>query len=248
LEQALLDSLEDIRVTLYSSATFIIDPPRLMSYRDFNLEGVLYPDTSRVKEFEPALYHINFGRRSRGDYYPTSGRIFLKEGNWCRTCLIHETLHSVSIFAANVSLGFRYLFFREGITEFLNGYVLWKQYPICYKSWKEGRYPSWCAMSYSYRTMAKIWYTFCRFVDFDIVKRLFFGNGEHNWGRVWGRFLDEIHNAGYNFRDPLRGNIGRLQDRFLDQCKRSFGRSEVEQIMENESDYFDYEALQYNDS
>jgi len=243
LDQALSDALEDIQDSLCPSSAFVIQQPKAFQYRDFNIPGILFPNSSRAKEFPPDLYHINFGLRSRGDYHPDSGRIFLKQESWCRTCLIHETLHSVSIFAANIPIGNRYPFLREGLTELLTGYVIWRQHPTCYESWKVGRHLQWCAMSNDYRNMARIWYTFCRFVHLNTVKRLFFAIDKRNWSRIWNRFLDEINENGFRFRNPLRGNFARLQDRFLSECIRSFGRLDVERIYEPESNNFDFNAL-----
>jgi len=243
LEEALSNALSDIRTVLNTSADFVVEQPGMYYYWDYGLQGVLFPGTTRVKEFDPILFTVHFGSGLRGNYDPNSGRIFLREGAWCRHCLIHETLHSVSIFAANIRVGDQYPFLREGLTEFMTGYVLWQQHPHCYESWKERTYPDWCALSQDYGNMARIWYTFCRFIDLEKVKKLFFGNGEQRWSTVWSSFLGEIRAAGYNFNDPLRGTRGRLQDRFLDECKRNFGRAQVERIVEMESFNFEYETL-----
>jgi len=100
-------------------------------------------------------------------------------------------------------------------------------------------------LSPDYEEMARIWYTFCCFIDFENAKSLFFGNGMANWSDLWSRFLGKIHEADYgNFRDPMPRSIGRLQDRFLDECKTNFGRSDVERIFEVESHNFNYGSLQ----
>jgi hypothetical protein len=245
LEGALSEALNDIKSILNPSAGFILAQPQIFMYSDYGINAVLSQGSVRVKEFDPFLFDHLFGTGLRGNYHPESGRIFLRQGSWCRHCLIHETLHSVSIFAVspNRHVGDRYLFLREGLTEFLTGYVLWRKYPYSYGSWKNKIHSSWCGLPPSYEEMARIWYTFCRFIPFEKVKTLFFGNGENNWSRLWSAFLQSINTAGFSFNDPMRGGPTRFQDRFLNECKAAFGKAEVERILELESPNFEYDKL-----
>jgi hypothetical protein len=245
LETALSEALDDIKSVLNSSARFMVDQPRAFMYSDYGINTILSPGSSRIKEFDPFLFDRHFGRGFRGIYQPESGRIFLKEGSWCRHCLIHETLHSVSVFVVpqNRHVGDRYIFLREGLTEFLTGYVLWRKYTNCYNAWKGKMHPDWCALFSDYEEMARIWYTFCRFVPFEKVKKLFFGNSTTNWSRLWNEFLREINTLGYSFNDPMGGGPLRFQDRFLNECKTAFGRAAVERIHEMESSDFEYDKL-----
>jgi len=242
INEILDEGLGDIRETLHQDADFV-KAPTLSSYRGYGIGGIervdLYPGSNKAMQLDSFLYDINFGSGSRGNYHPESGRIFFKEGRWCRKTLIHETLHSVSIFAydQNIKIGTIYPFLREGLTEFLTGYVLWQNYRQCHEAWKAKIYPQLCDLAY--KDMIRIWYTFCRFVDFEAIKKLYFGNGSNVWRKVWGEFIQSVNDAGYVFQDPLIGR-GDLQDRFVDQCRRAFGRYEFDKILEMESLDLDY--------
>lgn len=75
--------------------------------------------------------------------------------SWCRNTLIHETLHSASLYSRvfgnpNGIIPLHKLL-NEGITECLNGYILLKKHPDCYNAWKtstNGR----CGISYRLST------------------------------------------------------------------------------------------------
>jgi len=83
--------------------------------------------------------------------------------------------------------------------------------------------------------MTRIWYTFCRFVNFEEIKKLYFGINSFIWSNVWSKFIDSINNAGYKFKDPIQGSVARFQDRFVDQCKKAFGKNNFNRIFEMES-------------
>lgn len=65
------------------------------------------------------------------------------KNSWCRETLIHEILHSVSLYSRiwdrfpNIMRLRR--FFREGITECLTGYILLKRHKECYEEWKTNK-------------------------------------------------------------------------------------------------------------
>lgn len=242
-EGVLNNTLEDIRDLLDKSANFVIRTSGIFKYDDLGLPEILFPGTCRIKELDSLTFQINFGSGTRANYETNSGRIFLRQGIWCKSSLIHETLHGLSIFASEVDAGLQYDFINEGITELLTGYILWKKHPYCFESWRTKKYPKWCAPSRDYNKMARIWYTFCRFVDFDIVKKLYFRNSKKNWDFVWNRFIAEINSEGIKFKSPLKGNNSQLQDRFLRECKASFGKGEVERIFETESFNFEYDLI-----
>ena len=246
LDALLSEALHDVKEIMGEDIDFVIQQTGLFEYSDYGLPTTLFAGSARVKSFDKLLFDGLFGQGLRGNYHPESGRIFLRAETWCKHCLIHETLHAVSILAAqqNIAVGNRYLFLREGLTEFLTGYILFRKYPNCYQAWKNKTYENWCALPPSYEEMARIWFTFCRFVSLNYVKRLFLGNDMQTWNDLWNRFLGDIRRSGYpDFRDPMPGGIGRFQDRFLDECKKRFGKANVERIFESESLNFGYGNL-----
>lgn len=232
IESILDEALNAIKETLYQSANFVKEVG-LFQYSDFGLKTTLYPGLNRVTELDDVLYNSVMGPGSRGNYNPDCGRIFLKRGSWCRKTFIHETLHSVSIFAAdqNKRIGMSYPFINEGITEFFTGYVLWQKYRQCFDAWKNKSYQQVCELR-AYEDMVRIWYAFCKFVDFKEVIKLYFGNGSFDWNKAWNGFVSSINSADYVFEDPLRGSTIRFQDTFVDQCRKAFGRNQFNEILE----------------
>lgn len=246
LDGILNDALKDVRTVLYPSANFVVSPTGIMDYyNDLDELITLNQGTSRIKELNPLAFLATTKYSGAGGYHLESGRIFLEEGSWCRICAIHETLHSVSIFAANKKIATQFDFLSEGITELFTGYVLWKRYPVCFDAWKQKiYYPEWCGSSQDYTIMARKWYTFCRFVDFGILKKLFFGIRQMKWSNAWKRFINDInstHNG--NFSCSLKGYFGLFEDNFFSELKRSFGQTKVEKVFEMESYNFDFSLI-----
>ena len=166
------------------------------------------------------IWSLNFPRGSRGIY--KNGKIFLKDEDWCRKTLYHEALHSVSVFSLRIasSIGHRFLFLSEGITEFFTGYILFKLHRRCYESWKRGVFEE-CKISY--KNKVKMWCAFCNFIGMNKVAKLYFWTGSGAWNQRYRQFLQAIHDSGYpKFRDVLAlGNNAEMQ--FIQECIRNFG-------------------------
>ena len=244
-DQALTNALADIKGELHPSATFVVVQPAQFTYLNYGYTTTIPQGTNRLSEIDAFMFDGIFGTGKRGLYVPESGRIFVRQTSWCLHTIIHETLHSVSTFAIhqNIKFGNRYPFLNEGMTEFLSGYILSRRYPDCYIFWKR-RYPTVrCSSSIGYQRMARIWYTFCRFIPLDIVEKVFFNVNSLSWGTQLTTFLQDITNRGYTFSDPIRQVGGILEDRFLAECKRSFGEQQVDEIFELESSDFDFSRL-----
>ncbi len=245
-DQALADVLADIKSQLYPSASFAIETPGLFFYNKYGYPTTISTESCRLTEFDPFIFEATFGRGVAGTYNLPTGRIFVKETKWCRHSLIHETLHSVSTFAEanNWRRGMSYLFINEGLTDLLASFISWKLHNDCYVTWKNRPALVKCIPSSGYNKMARIWYTFCRFMPFNSIVELYFNDKKLSWTDQWANFLNEIAEAGYTFNDPLsqRSQVI-LEDRFLFECKKSFGENEVERIYEEDSYDFDYDKL-----
>lgn len=241
LDQALADTLADIRAEVYPAASFVKAQPDIFNYSNYGHLTEIPQGSNRLSEFDPFVFDFTFGRGPVGLYNPGSGRIFIKKTKWCRHTLIHETLHSVSTFAEqrNIRTGSQYLFLNEGLTELFSGYILWKRYHYCYVFWKNRQPFVRCTSSTSYHKWTRIWYTFCRFVPFNTVAELFF----NSWTDQWSNFLEDISSVGYAFNDPLRSGKGILEERFLAECKNNFGENMVEEIFDKDSYDFDFSKL-----
>ena len=177
---------------------------------------------NRIYQVSSLIWHLNFPPGLHGRY--ENGKIFLKEGNWCRKTLYHEALHGVSIFMVpNVyqSVTRRHRFLSEGLTEFLTGYILFKDHAECHNAWKTGSFKE-CKLS-SYKSKVKLWCTFCNFIELQEVVKLYFWDGTGSWDERYTRFLNVIHNAGYpDFRDVLVLD-GNTEILFTQECINNFG-------------------------
>lgn len=218
LEKHLEEAISIIKHLLYASAVPIFStspyPLNALGGLRFYVENRVYP-VSRL------IWNLNFPPGVHGVYH--RGKIFLKEGNWCRKTLYHEALHSLSIFSLpNVSsIGHRHRFFSEGLTEFFTGYTLFENHKICYSSWKRGTFRE-CKLS-SYKNGVKRWCTFCNFIELEEVRKLYFWDGTGTWGERYNQFLTAIHNAGYpDFHDVLELGMD-TEVLFTQECIDNFG-------------------------
>lgn len=118
----------------------------------------------------------------------------------------------------------RYLFLREGITEFLTGYILFRKYSKCYQAWNQEKYPE-CKVTY--KRQVRLWCAFCNFISIKEVVRIYFWNPSVSWQQCYEHFLDAIHNAGYtNFRDIFALDpTPTLEEVFKQECINNFGRA-----------------------
>ena len=223
------DALESHLDTVICSIKRILfpNPVPLFStspYRLNALGGMRFYIQNRIFRVDSRIWHLNFPLGLHGFY--VDGKIFLKEGNWCRKTLYHETLHGVSIFSvSNVyqSVARRHRFLNEGLTEFLMGYILLVDHTKCYNAWKMGTFKE-CKLS-SYKRWVKLWCTFCNFIKLEEVTKLYFWDGTDGWDERYTQFLTSIHNAGYpNFRDVLSLG-GNTEILFTQECLNNFGKN-----------------------
>jgi len=186
--------------------------------------GIHLPPSVRICEVPEALWNHNFSgyRHARGVYVSALGKVFLRQGRWCRKTLIHESLHSLSVFNVRTDLHpFRFL--REGITEFLAGFILFKRYNECYNAWRQKTYPE-CRIA-DYERYVRLWCAFCNFVNIKAVAGIYFWKPQSDWQTSYNEFLDAIHQAGYaNFRDVFAAEPSiSLEDAFTQECMDNLG-------------------------
>lgn len=244
LSKSLAETLKDIQVSLCPTANFAIKKPRTQKYfNDYDEEIKLKEGTKRILQVSPLTFHSIFGYEGGGAYHLKTGRIFLQEQGWCRACITHETLHSVSTFALNVDIAKRFAFLSEGITELFTAYVLKKRYPYCFDAWKYQKYPKWCDPPMDYWDMARIWFTFCKFVGLDVLKNFFFNLDNLEWEKKWEKFQNEINlKSKKKFSLELNSNH-RLDESFYEECQRVFGYDEIEEFFETKSYLFDFNLI-----
>jgi len=219
LERHLNTAISNIRRILFPHPVLMFSTS---PYRLNALGGIRFYVQYRIYQVNSLIWHLNFPPGLHGRY--DDRKIFLKEGNWCRKTLYHEALHGVSIFTVpNVyqSVTRRHQFLSEGLTEFLTGYILFREHDECYKAWKTRTFEE-CKISY--RNQVKLWCTFCNFIKLEEVIKLYFWDGTGNWNERYSRLLTAIHNEGYpNFRDVLvLGDDTEIL--FTQECINNFGR------------------------
>jgi hypothetical protein len=188
--------------------------------------GICLPPSARIYEVSESMWNLNFPnfRHVRGAYVSALGKIFLRQGKWCRKTLIHEALHSLSVFNVRTDLN-RLLFLREGITEFLTGYVMFRRYTECYDAWRKKLYLE-CRIA-DYERYVRLWCAFCNFINIKPVAEIYFWNPRSDWQTSYDGFLNVIHRAGYvDFSDifTLEPAIS-LEESFIQECISNFGTS-----------------------
>jgi hypothetical protein len=141
---------------------------------------------------------------------------------WCRNTLIHEVLHSVSLYSRiwgdPPDLIPKHEPLNEGITEFLTGYVLFKKYPDCYVTWK-GSAPGKCAVAYRERT--KLFCSLAQIVGVAPIAKFYFSNGA-DFNAEWNMFIRDIQSLGFRgFRFGLDKNTAFREVQFREECMKS---------------------------
>ena len=241
LEASLNKAISDVKKLLFSKAL------KVNPSRQFTLDvggGVRFsiPASRRVYEVPKSIWSRNFPNwgQARGLHRSSLGKIFLHEDKWCRKTLTHEALHSLSAFNVRTDLR-RYRFLNEGITEFLTGYILFKNYPKCYQAWRQERY-SECKVTY--KRQVRLWCAFCNFVTLKEVVKIYFWDRSTSWQECYRIFLDAIHNAGFpDFRDILSLEpTPTLEEVFIQECINNFGQ-DFTNVFESRSLSLDYTRL-----
>jgi hypothetical protein len=126
-----------------------------------------------------------------GSYDPENGRIFLIKGQWCFSNLIHEILHSRSVFSRKEAPPSNIRFISEGLTELLVGIVLKKMAPKCYEKWKTVASCFLCA----YEKFVKPWYYIASKADLTPIISMYFDVTEEKPIEKLGTLLQRSHDS-----------------------------------------------------
>ena len=191
-----------------------------------------YPPDLEVVECPPQALLLKYGlppsyvSRIRGGYDKNENNIYLINGKWCLKTLIHESLHAASYFAygrhteiGNVEL------INEGITEYLTGFVLFRNYLDCYSSWlnKENDF---CRLIYDYEL--KLIAMLAQHIGINDIIRLYIWQPETDWRNVYVSFLSK-----FGFKDVLfyggQVRYKKFTERFRDEVERVF-RLDLEEL------------------
>jgi len=140
-------------------------------------------------------------------------------GSWCRNVLLHETLHSVSLYSriwnAFPDIIARHRPLIEGITECLTGYVLLKKRPECYDTWKLNRDGS-CRIAY--RETTRLFCSLAQTIGIGPVAS-FYLSAETSFDAPWNRFVESIRSVGSNrFNYALNASTAFREHVFREEC------------------------------
>ena len=225
LDRKLDDAINDIREILFTNA----QTPCKGGLKEINIAsdvGVLrrsLPPTLRIIELSNKDWVINFPPKwhhARGVQDSLVGKIFLQKNNWCRETLLHEALHSLSVFN-DLDLRRRYSVFEDGLTEFFVGLILFKKYPDCYSNWLLESFAK-CSMTHQ-RTVRQF-YAFSNYISCRTLMKLYFWVPNRAWTTARSDFITEIQSSGYNkFSDILDQNYTEPTELFFEECEANFG-------------------------
>lgn len=167
----------------------------------------------------------------------SNGRIFLRTDRWCYKTLIHEILHSLSNYSlTNLPVLEE---FREGLTDFLTGYLLWNTCPECHIAWKNRTY-SYCKISQPREPWIKLFGAFRHYLPLSLLVDLYFHNGL-SWETNYDTFLTQIRNDYPRFRDifTIKKKIP-LYLHFLQECSKNFGKRDFDSTFTSRDKCLDF--------
>jgi hypothetical protein len=141
--------------------------------------------------------------------------------SWCRNVLVHETLHSVSIYSRiwnnHPDTIAKHRTLIEGITECLTGYVLLKKHPDCYAIWKtsvQGK----CVIAY--RASTKLFCSLAQKIGITPIAS-FYLSLDTNFRGPWNQLVNGIHDAGFPaFSFRIDETTAYREFQFREECVR----------------------------
>lgn len=185
---------------------------------------------------------------ARGNTVYSIGAILLHENgdnkcSWCRKTLIHEILHSTSIYSR---IWFRHpsimrlrRFFREGITECLTGYILYKNHPKCYDGWKSDKL-SRCSISY--KNNVRLWCSLCQCIGIKNLAK-FYLSTIYDPVKAWNSLVQSVRTAGFlRFNYKLIPSQAYRENEFRQLCIDSFPR--FKEIYDSMTRSIDFSQIQ----
>jgi hypothetical protein len=120
-----------------------------------------------------------------GFYDMETGKIFLDREKWCFSTLIHETLHSRSVFSQSLYHS-NLEFVADGLTELFVGLILEKALSDCHKQWQT---IDDCFHNY-YEEKVQTWHYLTFKMSFEPIIRLYFDLSIKNPLKELGKILE----------------------------------------------------------
>jgi len=173
------------------------------------------------------------GYSVHGEYSLEDNALYFTRGQWCRPTLVHEVLHAASYFARNeyadISGGIMTLI--ESLTEFLTGYVLYREHPVCFQNWVHKRYRI-CSASLLpiYERGVRALAVLCRHASIQEVAALYLWRSEKNWLEAYKEFIAR-HGLRDFIKECLRRRISAVAA-LVDALTEAYGEEAAELIYE----------------
>jgi hypothetical protein len=161
-----------------------------------------------------------------GAYNNLLGAILLRSSSrpgfsWCKNTLIHETLHSVSLYSriyAIPGIMRLHLDLNEGITECLTGYAMFQRHQECYTSWKQ-TIKGGCSVAY--KPVTKVFCSLAQVIGVSPLANFYFSENTA-FQPAWDQFINEIHAAGNEkFMFSLTSQTSFRLNNFIDECVKN---------------------------
>jgi len=155
--------------------------------------------------------------------------------------MIHEMLHSTSVFVERPDLRGRCDDLMNGLTEFYAGYLMYNYWRECYEAWRNDMYDV-CFITYA--PFVKLWGAMCHFICVKELANIYFWLGHSDWERSFQGFVDRIHHLGYpHFRNVLEIRKRIALRVYLEQeCRKHFGR-QFERILGSWDECLDFSSM-----
>lgn len=177
--------------------------------------------TERIIELTRSDWRNVFGQNRLGVvalYLPRDGKIYLHKDEWCLCNILHEILHSRSVFSKKNGPHINLKFVYEGITELLTGWILRSHFKECFESWSK---TTTCFLKL-YERWVKIWNYFSSKVGIEKIADIYF---DTHHKEPLKNILQLAIKKGYNMKNvftPYNPNIN-LESRFTNELSNAFG-------------------------
>lgn len=179
-------------------------------------------------------------------YYPA---VILLHSNyqgpitWCRNVLMHETLHSVSLYSRiwqNPSdIVSKHVMLIEGITECLTGYILYKRHYDCYNTWKSSIQGK-CAIAYKPST--RLFCSLAQTIGIESLASFYLSRGSE-FNISWSQFLETVRSLGFTkFNYALSGKTAFRESIFREECVKSI--TGFKKTYDSETKALDFSRIQ----
>jgi len=227
LDELLQDTLKCISNEIFANPSFSnqsIELQQLVRTHG-NTVPIIIPASQRLAVYPEyvvkELFHTRPDMILKGLTLYSHGKILLNRERWCVETLLHEVLHSVSVFGQRLDLLFPYERFIEGLTECYTQFLLARSY-----SRVHGRclltQDTYCTLTYPYETI--IWCAIADVIGYQKLNRIYFWQGRNDWETLFQDLVLHVRKTYPRFQNILTA-AGKLpiMARLHQECGKKIG-------------------------